>query len=166
MGDGTFKNPKVGDLRIRYKVVENPLKKATVLGELKGQEVRIFHGPRGSELYHAFKGSYKDAVSTLRKEHNQTTWLFRILGFMLMWIGMMLIFGPISTFLDLIPLAGRLTRNVIAGISFLVSLILTMVTIIVSILVHNLWLMIGIVAAVAIGMIVFAKMKKNAKDRA
>jgi hypothetical protein len=166
VGEGTYRQPEVGDLRIHYKVVQNPLPNATVLGELNGDRLEAYNGPRGSKLYHAFKGSYKDAVSTLRKEHNQTTWVFRFIGFFLMWIGMVLIFGPISTFFDLIPLAGNLTRNVIAGISFLVALSLTSVTIIVSILVHNFWLMIGIVAAVAIGMVIFAKMRKQAKDRA
>lgn len=165
MGVGTYNKPEVGDLRIQYKIVENPVADATVLGALNGARLESYHGPRESQLYHAFKGGYKDAVSSLRKDHNRTTWVFRVIGFFLMWIGMMLIFSPISTFLDLIPLAGNLTRNVIAGISFLASLSLTMVTIIVSILVHNLWMMIAIVAAVAIGMIVLAKMRKSAKDK-
>ncbi len=165
MGMGRLNSPEVGDLRIRYKVLKNPVKTATVLGQLNNSSIGPFKGPKESTLHRAFHGTHKDAVKVLRKEHNTTTWIIRGIGFGLMWIGMMLIFSPLSTFLDIIPLAGNITRNLVAMASFGVSVVLTSVTIIVSMLLHNIWLMIGIVAAVAIGMIVLAKMRKRAKDR-
>jgi hypothetical protein len=87
---------------------------------------------------------------TLHSEHVFMKWLLRIVGFLMMWFGLSMFFGPISTFLDVIPIFGTVSRGLIGVILFFVTLPLAIITILVSVLVHNLIVLAVVVVAVLI----------------
>ena len=90
------------------------------------------------------------ALDTLHKEYKTMLWLFRVIGFSLMWIGLGMILGPISVLLDVIPFLGSLSRTAVGGVTFLVALILSLITIIVSAILHSIVALV-VILLVALG---------------
>lgn len=165
-GAGTPTAPQVGDIRVSYNVLR-PGIDALVLGKLSGQKIITYTDTTrdNEKLYRMFDGGDLDsAVGTLATEHTRSLWIFRILGFVLMWFGLSSIFGPISVVLDVLPIFGSISRGAVGLITFVTSLALTIVTIIVSMIAHNL------IAVIIAGLLVlgagvwwFLQKKKKAK---
>jgi hypothetical protein len=64
-----------------------------------------------------------------------------------MWFSLLALFGPISVIMDFLPIFGAISRSVIGVITFLVAFVLTIMTILVSILLHS---FIGLIIALVI----------------
>lgn len=165
-GLGTPTAPQVGDIRVSYTVLR-PGIEALVLGKLSGQKIITYTDTTrdNEKLYRMFEGGDLDsAVGTLATEHTRSLWMFRVLGFLLMWFGLSSIFGPLSVVLDVLPIFGSISRGAIGLVTFVTSLTLTVVTVIVSMIAHN------IIAVIIAGLIVlgggvwwFVQKKKGAK---
>lgn len=163
-GKGSLDSPAVGDVRVSYAVLK-PGFKGTVFGILSTSSITSYMTKKGEKLYRIFSTDRETAIQTLHQEYVFMMWLLRILGFAAMWFGLSLIFGPISTFLDIVPVFGSITRFVAAGVSFLIALPLTIVTIIVSLLIHN---VIALIVAVAVtaAIIIFIMLSRKKKAAA
>ena len=161
-GKGILEKPEVGDIRISYKVVPNNIE-GTVFGKLNGMKIDPFVG-KDAKLYRMFSGTHDEAISTMATEHTIMTWILRLVGFVLMWAGFGMIFGPISVILDVVPFFGSVSRGAISGIAFIVSLILSITTILVAMIFHNIWALIIIVLFTA--GILFYLFKTKAKKHA
>jgi len=86
-------------------------------------------------------------------------WIFRLLGFLLMWMGLSLTLGPLATMLSIIPVAATAGRFAIGGITFVVALGLTVATVVVSWIAHS-PVVLGILVAGGLAA-AFAWMKKR-----
>ena len=162
-GTGTISSPVVGDLRVSYSVVHSPLENATIFGklDLANSAITPFYAEKNTELYRVFEGSRDTAISTMKSEYTMWLWIFRGIGFALMWLGLMSILGPISVFLDVLPILGTIGRGGIGFITFIVSLVLSAVTILVSIIIHNVIALAIVILAVIAGVIWYLKSKKK-----
>ena len=165
-GDGSITNPIVGDIRISYSVLYNPIETATVFGSLNQDKNKIspFYGKK--TLYRIFEGTRDGAISTMKTEHTVLTWVLRLVGFGLMWVGLMGLFGPISTILDILPIFGTITRVGIALITFVISLILSIVTIIVSMIAHSPIALVIVISSLIVGTIFYLKNKRKKQQAA
>ena len=152
-------SPEVGDLRVSYKVLESGIK-ATVFGALDGSAISSFIDEDNHEIYRVFAGTRAEAVATLHEEFVLPSWILRILGFLAMWIGLSSLFEPISVLLDVLPFLGKLSRTAVGIVTFLVSLVLTILTILISRLLYN-PLLLAIVLIAAAGLFIRAYKKKR-----
>jgi len=148
-----FDNPQIGDLRVSYSVLY-PGKTATIFGKLDNGSISPYSDKNNNQLYRIFSGTRDEAISTLHSEHTLLLWILRVVGFLMMWFGLMALFGPISVLLDILPIFGTLSRSLIGVATFLISFVLTIVTIIVSMIIHNLIALL-IVLALTIALIIF-----------
>ena len=73
----------------------------------------------------------------MESQYKLLLWVFRVIGFILMWTGLSLLFSPLIQLLDIVPFFGDIGKSVIQGITFVVALILSAITIAISIVVHN-----------------------------
>ena len=162
-GKGTISNPEVGDIRVSYAVVYNPLETATIFGKLDAtnQKISPYYGTKNTKLYRIFEGTRDTAISTMETEHKMLTWILRGVGFALMWFGLMLLFGPISIFLDVLPIFGSISSVGVGIITFLVSLVLSIVTILVSMIFHSLIALIVVILGIIIGIFWYLKNKRK-----
>lgn len=158
---GTFESPQIGDLRISYSVL-HPNFDGTIFGKLNGNKIDPYFDKDGNRLYRLFAGTREEGIATFRSEYTTLLWILRLVGFLMMWFGLMALFGPISVLMDILPIFGALSRSLIGVITFLVALVLSIVTIIVSAIIHNLIaLIIVLVATIAVIVFFFLKMKKK-----
>jgi len=157
----SYDNPQVGDLRISFEAVHTG-KKVTLFGQLTGSEILPYYHKGKTRLYRALYGTRDEAIATMKTEHKVMGWILRILGFVLMWIGLTLIYGPISAFLDVLPFLGKISRGLIAIVTFLIALILSIITTVISMIFHNtIALIIFILVVGVVLFFVFTRKKKK-----
>ncbi len=158
-GKGTFGAPEVGDIRVHYSVVSNPIDNVTVFGKLNTSTNRIdpYYGAKNTNLYRAFEGARDTAITTMQMEHTLLLWVLRIGGFLLMWFGLMALFGPIGVILDVLPILGSIGRLGVGVVTFVISTTLTILTIVISITLNNPFLLVGIVVLTIIGIAIYLK---------
>jgi hypothetical protein len=65
---------------------------------------------------------FEDAIAT----NTLITWLVRLGGFILLWIGFALLFAPLSVLADIVPLFGSLVGAATGLIAFLLALALAL----------------------------------------
>lgn len=156
-----MQNPIVGDVRISYSIV--PAKfDGTVFGKLNGSKVDPYVQKK-AKLYRAFYGTRDEAIMTMATEHKILTWILRAVGFLMMWIGLGMVLGPVSVLLDVVPFFGKVSRFAIGAATFLVALVLSITTILVSMIFHNIIALIVIVALTAGTLFYFFKTKGKKK---
>jgi len=147
IGNGTMQSPVVGDVRISYSAVK-PDTAATLFGTLTADKIGPYYYKGKKEFYRAIEGPRETAIAKLASEHRIITWVLRGVGFLMMWIGLSLFFGPINAVLDFIPMLGGLGRSVIGLAMFVVAMALSLLTMLVSLLAHNVLLLIAAVVSV------------------
>lgn len=150
--------PKVGDIRMTYSAVRTG-GNVTLVGQMgPGKQVQRYTHNSGDTVYRVFTGSKKDAVKQLHGEFVMMTWILRGVGFLLMWFGMRLFLEPLNTVLDVLPFLGDLGRGLTGFATFIVAAVLSLITIIVAQILHNLIAMLVIGAVVVVGsVLIFGK---------
>ena len=160
--NGSFDNPQIGDLRVSYYVLRSGFD-GTIFGKLSGDKIDPYFDQSGNKLYGLFIGTRDQAINMLHSDYTKLLWILRMVGFLLMWFGLVALFGPISVVLDFLPIFGTISRSIIGIITFLAAFVLTIVTILISMIVHSLIVLI-VVLAITIGAIIaYFKIIKNKK---
>lgn len=153
-GTGSPQAPKIGDVRVCYRVL--PVNTVvTVFGKLEQQQITPYLY-RQTPVYRLLPGTRAAAIATLQDEHTLWTWIFRAGGFLMMWFGLMLMGSPLSVVLDVIPFLGSLASGFMFVSSLITALILSSVTILVAMsLQHPIaWLL---AIGVAVGVLVLRR---------
>ena len=105
---------------------------------------------------------FEDAIST----NTLITWLVRLGGFILLWIGFVLLFAPLSVLADIVPLFGSLVGAATGLIAFLLALAVALTVIAIAWVVFRpllgITLLIGAIAALFFGFRAFGKKKPQA----
>ncbi len=158
-GKGALAEPELGDLRISYFALPSG-KNATVFGKLDGDKIVAYPDEGNIVLYRALSGSRAEAIDTLRGEYKTMLWIMRLVGFLMMWIGLGLLVAPISVILDVLPMLGSVNRFVLNAIAFLIAFVASAIIIIFSMIVHNLVLVIIILGLIAAAAIMYLRKKK------
>jgi hypothetical protein len=152
VGSGSLASPRIGDVRASYLALARSLK-VTLFGQQKGSNVEPFAIEGGDflhkRLFRALKGTREEAIQELAFEDAMRLWILRGVGFLLMWIGMSLVFGPITAVMDVFPSLGGFVKAVIGIVLFPIALVLTGVTIVVAKILHS------VIAMVIVGLLVF-----------
>lgn len=146
IGEKTITEPEVGDMRVHYTHVPDGVE-FTVFGDLSGNRIDAHIGKKNTKLYDAFTEGRSEAIAILHKEFQIKTWAFRIIGFFLMWAGLKAMLGPIAIVADRFKYLGIVARGGTGIISFVLALALSLITILISTIFHNIWLLIAVIAA-------------------
>jgi hypothetical protein len=137
MGTGKLDAPQIGDLRLSYRSLNNNVQ-ATVFGTLVAQNKLIpYKGQRNVTFYRLFTETRDQAIASLKTEHKIITLVLRVVGFLMMWSGLNLMIEPLGVLLDFIPFLGNLSRTASGFVTFIVAGILSGITIVVAIILHN-----------------------------
>lgn len=123
------KTPAIGDLRVHFQVVE-PGDVSIVAGQIGDTfEPYVVKDLGDIELLQTGTHSAKSMFATAQQANVFLTWALRIAGFFIMYIGLALIFQPISVLADIIPFFGNIAEAGTGLLAFLIALPLTLLTI-------------------------------------
>ena len=136
VGFGTPTQPEVGDLRISYTALKSGID-VTAFGKLDGDALATYVDEDGNSLYRVMTGTREEALATMHSEHVTSTWILRVVGFVMMWVGLAALFGPISAIASFIPFLGRASRSIISFFSFIIAAVLSVITILISMFLHS-----------------------------
>lgn len=153
--------PEIGDAKVKFSVV--PPGDVSIVAAQTGETLAPFTTPSGGEIDLLQDGTVPAAgmFQAAHDENTILTWILRVAGFFLMFIGLALIFKPLSVIADVVPIFGSIVGAGTGLVAFLLALAGSLVTIAIG------WVfyrpLIGIpLLVVAIGVLVFTFRKVKA----
>jgi len=159
-GGGSLTSPQLGAIRISYQALQSGTT-VTVFGQLNNGSLTAYTDSSNHTIYDLLNGDRQTAIATLHSQYEKTLWLFRLLGIGLIWLGLMLLFNPLDTLLDFIPIVGEIGGLITVIITLPVALILGGSVIIVSYSVHRpIDLVIVVILVMVIWIVLFKMIKK------
>jgi hypothetical protein len=156
-------DPRIGDLRISYKLA--PAGPTSIVGRQVGSGFGEYQTQAGDALLLVRPGtmSAADMFAAAQRDNRILTWILRLVGVFLMFIGFMLILNPLVVVADVVPFIG----NILSAGAGIVSLVLTAIVAPVVIAVAWFWYRPLVSAVVlAIGLALAYGFKRWASQRA
>jgi hypothetical protein len=157
-------SPSIGDARVSFAVVKpGPI---SVIGLQVGNTFQPFESAHGETLMLSDGIVSADQMFQAAKERNaMITWLVRLGGFVVMWIGLMMLLRPLRVVADVLPFAGELVGFASGLIMLLVAGVVSLVTISIAWLVYRPVLGIGLLVLAGGCVWLIMRAKKRAVPR-
>lgn len=160
-------NPMVGDVRVSFTYVKSPVKVSILAQQTKNTFTKFQPDPdlnpigmlsAGVKTKDQMVASAKDAAATM-------TWITRLIGFIMMFAGMMMVFKPLVVVADVLPFLGSMLEMGLGIFCGLIAFALSFVTIAIAWIFYRpllgiLLLLLGVGAFA--GLFVMSKKKKEA----
>ncbi len=122
-------SPEIGDLRITFSRVEP--KTVSIIAQQAGNTLQPYQTQAGDPMYRLQVGSHSPEAmfDKARDEAKLRTWLIRIGGFVMMLIGLGLVFKPLSVLADVVPFIGSLVGVGMGLFALVIAFALSLITI-------------------------------------
>ena len=122
-----------------------------------------FTTKNGNTVFRFFNGEtdIKSVTATLQAEYELSLWIFRGLGFLMLFIGLLLAFKPLMSLFKFVPFFGDVGNVLLTIILFLISLFLAIITILLSLIVQNILVVISVTLVLIALFVLFAKKPKT-----
>ncbi len=163
MGDSPD-SPQIGDVRITFKVVR-PVN-VSIVSRQNGNTFEPYQTKVGGSIELLEMGTHSaDAMFQSAQQSNKIlAWILRLVGFVLMLIGFNMVFKPLSVIADVVPFIGSIVGVGTGIISFLISLVLSLLTIAIAWIFYRPLLGISLLVIVIVLIVLTrGKLKKSAK---
>ncbi len=115
--------PEVGDLRITFFHV--PLQKASVVAEQAGLTFDAYHPRSGGPIEVMSPGEIEAAklFKAAEEDRRPWTWVIRAGGCLLMFVGFVLVMGPIGALADIVPILNAIVEAGVAVVGLFFTVI-------------------------------------------
>jgi Transmembrane protein 43 len=135
---GSSAAPKIGDMRVSYKGLASG-DTLSVLATQSGGGFAPFVTPNGYriDLVAAGNEQAQTMIANKKQAEAMLTWILRGAGTLLMFVGFMLFFGPLSTLASVLPFLGSIVRGAAAAIAIVITLPLALTVIALAWLGHR-----------------------------
>lgn len=150
-GEGLYQgqdpgNPRVGDLRVTYRAVQAG-DLSVVAAQRNGRLLPYLtpDGPSIALVHTGFRGA-PEMFKTARDQETILTWVLRVIGVVLMFAGVVMIFKPFSALLSGVPLVGDLFDAGVGLVAVVIALPLSFAVIGLAWLFYRPIMAVGIVA--------------------
>ncbi len=123
-------SPAIGDLRVTFQVVKPT--RVSIIAEQTGETFQPYQAKTvaGSlELLEIGDKSADEMFALEVSRNNTLTWILRGVGFVVMALGIGLVFRPITVFADVIPLFGNILGAGIGIFAFVTAAMFSLITI-------------------------------------
>jgi hypothetical protein len=121
-------SPDIGAVRVRFEVVRP--KAVSVVGQQTGDTFEPYKARAGDDILLVKESALSAAAmfEAARTENTIITWVLRVVGWLLMFFGLLMVFRPISVFGDVVPIVGSILGAGLGVFSFLVASALSTLT--------------------------------------
>jgi hypothetical protein len=123
-GVGTLTDPQIGDARVKYYSV-NELDTGTLFGKwnLERNLVDPYYDDE-VKIHGLYVGNKDMALETMHSEYLTRLWMVRMFALIFMFAGFSAIFAPFHTVLSVIPAIGNLGKGAASALSFVLTVLL------------------------------------------
>lgn len=130
-------DPQIGDLRINFNIVKP--QEVSILSRQQNATFEAYKTSQGTDIDRLMSGnrSIESMIAQMQDENRIRTWIIRLVGFLMMFIGMTMIFKPISTFGDVVPVVGSILSMGTGVIAFVIALFFSLLTIAIAWIVYR-----------------------------
>lgn len=146
--EGASSAPEIGDIRVSHQAIKSGIS-VTVMGAINNGRIESYTKD-DMTIYRVFDGTRQDAIDQLHLEYVIWIWVIRVLGVLGLRIGLGLLVDPIVKLLDVVGVVGSIAEGVMGIVNTLLAVVLGGTTILVSMLFHNIYVLI-ILALVIVG---------------
>lgn len=146
--------PEVGDYKVSYNYFPANVD-VTVVGTVD-QSKLVPHVFDDETFLGVYQGTDQEFEAFLQSRHNTITWVLRLVTFMMLWIGLNLILGPILTLVGSLPLVGNMGKSAIGLVTGAIAFFLWLTTLFLA----NFWLVLLILTTLVVGGLLLAKRNK------
>ena len=149
-------SPEIGDIRISFSYAD--YNDVTVMGKLNFDTIVEYTTKEKTNITYFTEGTHDGAyvISSIEKGNKTMKWILRLVGTLLIIIGIKSVFGPLTSLSSYVPILGRLVDGATGIVSLLVGLAISLIVIAISWIVFRPILGICLLAG-AIVLIIFAK---------
>ncbi len=113
--------PQVGDLKISYSKLTSAI--VSVIGKQQGNTIVPYQTKSGDSLALLYTGqkSADEMFKAEQAKNSMITWILRLVGFVIMGVGIYALFYPFVVLMDVIPFLGDVTGCLLGVIAFLLA---------------------------------------------
>jgi len=125
-------SPEVGDQRISFEVVRPGT--VSIIAKQDGKTLRPYRTSNGKSIEMLSSGdiSADEMFEQAQSANTMMTWLFRLIGFMMMFTGLKMVFKVLSVIGSVVPFIGDLIGMGTGIVSFLIALATFLIVVAVS----------------------------------
>lgn len=126
---GVPATPQIGDLRITF--TYRPETDLSLVGQQQSGSIVPYTTKNGGTIMLQSDGikAAGEMFQSAQDANKMMTWLLRLAGFLLMFFGLKMFFGPLSTLTDVVPFIGKIVSVGFGIVSFLIAMICSLFTI-------------------------------------
>nr|WP_321451792.1 TMEM43 family protein [uncultured Carboxylicivirga sp.] len=138
IGNGSSTSPEVGDVKVSFQIIE-PGGDYSIISKQITNTFESFATQTGTSI-NVIKEGIHSSDAMFAAEHSKntiTTWILRVLGFLMMFGGLTMIFRPLVVIADVLPFLGNLLDVGLSLFSGLLSFTLSFVTIAIAWIVYR-----------------------------
>ena len=130
-------SPQIGDIRVFFKVVRPAL--VSVVAQQVGSGLGPYATSNGGTIQLLSHGAVAaDAMFEGAQQANRfTTWIFRLLGFLLVSFGLKRLFRPLTVMADVVPAIGNMAEAVSGFVAYLLAAFLSLIVVAVAWFYHR-----------------------------
>ena len=157
-------NPNIGDIRISYEYVPSGVN-ISIIGQQKSNNTITSMKLKDSSVYLQMDGlnTKEEMINSFRQGNKFFTNFIRIVGWLLMFIGLNLLINPLVTLFKIIPFASSIIGFLTSGLMFLISLALSLLTIAIAWFAYRPTLSFGLIIIIG-GIVYIIKSKIKTAD--
>ena len=153
--------PKVGDLRVKFEIVKPQV--VSIVAVQRGNSFEAYQARAGNSilLLQAGTVSADSMFKAAERENTMLTWLLRAGGFLMMLVGLVLVFRPIAVFGSVIPFLGSLLGAGLGAFAFFVATSLSLLTIALAWIAYRPLVGIGLLVVAGGAFVLLTRMRKK-----
>ena len=122
-------DPQIGDIRVQFAAVNAT--EVSIIAKQLQNTFEPYHAKAGAsiEMLQVGAHSAENMIQQAIDANKAATWLLRLVGILMMFAGLQMVFRPLSVLTSVVPLIGRIIRAGTGIIAFLISLVFSLLTI-------------------------------------
>ncbi len=157
-------DPKVGDLTVAFEQVRPQV--VSLLAKQSGDSFEPYATKAGTSIHRLQAGnaSADEMFQEAEAENNTTTWILRLVGFILMAVGIMMVLGPLSVLADVVPFIGGIVGFGTGFLAFSIATVLSLVTIAIGWIAYRPVVGVSILVVAGLALFGFMKMARNRRS--
>ncbi len=158
-------NPQIGDVRVTWEAI-GPKEAVSIVYVQSGDTFTPYHAKSNRDVALLGMGTQTadDLFTTAERNNVIFTWLLRAAGWFLMFIGLNMIFRPLSVLGDVVPFIGTLIGGATSTVAAVLALILSLITIAIAWIWYRPLLGITILVLAAALIVWLIKRNRQAKE--